>query len=117
MKLVRYGLAGFGDTLPDAIYRLASAFVHSSSNAMLLMTSGVAEMSRHAIPQGRVSLSVGRLALFTAAAVYATHRAVNRTLAQFGRDTVSWTATVDPILKRFGEAAQAELTVHPAIFG
>jgi hypothetical protein len=117
MELVRYGLDGFGDAMPDALYRLASAFVHSSSNAMLLMTSGVAGMSKHAVPQGRVSLSVGRLALFVAGAVYATHHAVNRTLTQFGRDTMSWTVMADPILKRFGEAAQAELTVHPAIFG
>jgi len=45
------------------IYRITSAFVHGTSNSLLMVRSGVAGVSEHGVAQAAVGMSAGRLVL------------------------------------------------------
>jgi hypothetical protein len=117
MTLIRGLLESLGLEISDVIYRITSAFVHSTSNSLLMVTSRVAGVSEHGVAQGAVGMSVGRLILLTASAVYGTHLTVVRLLEHFGMDVGAWQTMAQPILVRWGDAARAELAMRPMVIG
>jgi hypothetical protein len=91
--------------------------VHSTSNSLLMVTSGVAGVSEHGVAQAAVGMSAGRLLLLTASAVYGTHLTVMRLLEHFGMDVDAWQVMAQPVLVRWGDAARAELVLRPMVIG
>jgi hypothetical protein len=117
MTLIRGHLEELGLAMSDVIYRITSAFVHSTSNSLLMVTSGVAGVSEHGVAQAAVGMSAGRLLLLTASAVYGTHLTVMRLLEHFGMDVDAWQVMAQPVLVRWGDAARAELVLRPMVIG
>jgi hypothetical protein len=117
MALIRGLLESLGLEMSDVIYRITSAFVHSTSNSLLMVTSGVAGVSEHGVAQAAVGVSAGRLVLLTASAVYGTHLTVVPLLEHFGMDLGAWQAMAEPVLVRWGDAARAELVMRPMVIG
>ena len=115
MQQVRSLLEPLGSDMPDVVYRITSAFVHSTSNSLLMATSRTVEVSEHGVTQATVQISVGRLVLLTASAVYGTHLTVLRLLGHFGMDAGGWQAMAQPLLIRWGATARAELVMHPLV--
>lgn len=117
MTLARELLESLGAEMADVIYRITSAFVHSTSNSLLMVTSGMAGVSEHGVAQAAVGMSAGRLVLLTASAVYGTHMTIVRLLEHFGLDAGAWQAMAQPVLVRWGDAARAELVRRPMVIG
>jgi len=117
MTLIRGLLESLGPEMSDVIYRVTSAFVHSTSNSLLMVTAGAAGVSEHGVAQAAEGMSAGRLVLFTASAVYGTHLMTVRLLEHFGMDVDAWQTMAQPLLIRWGDAARAELVMRPMVIG
>jgi hypothetical protein len=117
MTLIRGLLESLGLEMSDVIYRITSAFVHSTSNSLLMVTSGIAAVSEHGVAQAAIGMSHGRLVLLTASAVYGTHLTVMRLLEHLGTDIDAWQAMAQPILVRWGNVARTELVARPMVIG
>jgi len=117
MKQIRALLESLGTEMSAVTYRIASAFVHSTSNSLLLTSLPLPGVSKHGVAHATVGMSGGRLILFTASAVYGTNTAAVRLLNHYGMDATSWNRVAQPILAHWADATRAELTAHPNVIG
>lgn len=117
LKQIRALLDSLGSEISDVTYRIASAFVHSTSNSLLLTTVPLPGVSKHGVAHATVGMSSGRLILFTASAVYGTNAAAVRLLDHYGMDATNWNHVAQPILAHWADATRAELIAHPNVIG
>ncbi len=117
MVQVRALLGSLGPAIPDVVYRLTSAFVHSTANSQFLLVSNPRTVSNNGVNTAPVAMDLGRLTMLTASSVYGTHLAAMRLLTHLGMDDSRWQARAQPLLVRWADAARDELARRPLVFG
>ena len=117
MHQIRALLDSLGPEMSDVTYRITSAFVHSTSNSLLLTSVPLPGVSAHGVAQANIGMSSGRLILFTSSAVYGTNTAALRLLNHYGMDATGWNHIAQPLLVRWADATRAELVAHPNVIG